>query len=143
MRALAGEQRKEPGTVAALALGLTLQPLKFGLLAVGGFLIPADLFGTAVAAGTVNGGKLPDQPLAHRTGGGLRLTAGRRRRGRRRSELGRCALRQDLMPTGNESQRRGAGHGPAEEGQGKVQHDSANPSDLAAVQPARLSHTRF
>src|SRR5207244_4060688 len=59
LRGLAAEQREEPGTVAALALGLLGDAVELALLLAGGFLIAADLLGFGrIAAAAVDRGEL-------------------------------------------------------------------------------------
>src|SRR5262249_22305283 len=84
------EQREEPGTVAALALGLTSDAIELGLLPGGGVLVTADLLvlGRIAVRPAVDGGKLRFKPWADRIDG--RARSGRRRwSGRRRIHLGR------------------------------------------------------
>ena len=68
LRRLAGEQREEPGTVAAHALGLLGDAIELGLLLGGGILVAADLvvLGGIAAAAAVDGRQLRFQPRAHR-----------------------------------------------------------------------------
>jgi len=120
---LAGKQREKARAVAALTLGLILNPLQFGLLPALGFGIALNLFRLgAVAAATVNGRQLADQPLADRIGSGL--AAGRR---------GKALLRGRAISHHRSAHERHAGKGPSQE-QG-IRQAVTIPHDLTATRP--------
>ena len=76
LRILPGEQREEAGRLAAHPPGLLRDAVEFALLAVGRFLVPADLIGLGgITAAAIDIGQLRFEALAHRIGLRIRYRA--------------------------------------------------------------------
>ena len=115
LRRLAGEQREEPGTVAAHALGLQGDAVEFGLLLGRGILVAADLIflGRVAAAAAVDGRQLRFQPRAHRID---RRCPVPRRHALRRHRRRRIHLRGGVDAQRARADQRDAGQNPSGKG---------------------------